>query len=168
MNLDRVTELPKRKNNRLKNHDYSSCGAYFITVCTLQRRNYFWKNVGAIIDRPQYVELSEYGKIVDMAIRSIPLFYPTLSLDDYVVMPNHIHVLLRVCADENGRPLVAPTMSRAVQQLKGIVTKQTGIKIWQKSFYDHVIRDRDDYDEHLRYIEENPMKWHYDELFTKE
>ena len=62
--------LPKRKRNRLENYDYSSCGAYFITVCTLGRRNYFWNNVGAIIDRPQDVELSTYGKMIDQAIQA--------------------------------------------------------------------------------------------------
>ena len=67
MQVDNKKEFPKRKRNRLENYDYSSCGAYFITVCTLERRNYFWKNVGAIIDRPQDVELSTYGKMVDQA-----------------------------------------------------------------------------------------------------
>ena len=75
-----------------KTHDYSSSGAYFITVCTLELRNYFWKNVGAIIDRPQDVELSPYGKIVDNAIQNIPSAYPALSLESYVIMPNHIHL----------------------------------------------------------------------------
>ena len=159
---------PQRKKNRLENYDYSSCGAYFITVCTLERRNYFWKNVGAIIDRPQDVELSPYGKMVDNAIQSIPSAYPALSLESYVIMPNHIHLLVRVCTDEYGRPLVAPTMSRVIKQRKGIVSKQAGISIWQKSFHDHIIRNREDYEEHLRYIYENPMRWYYDELYAEE
>ena len=77
-------EKPRRKKNRLENYDYSSCGAYFITVCTLERRNYFWENVGAIIDRPQDVELSLYGEIVNEAISNISSVYPTLSVEDYV------------------------------------------------------------------------------------
>lgn len=100
-----------------------------LPVCTLERKNYFWKDVGAIIDRPQNVELSLYGKMVDQAIQNIPSAYPALSLESYVIMPNHIHILLRVCSDEYGRPLVAPTMSRVVKQLKGIVSKQIGISI---------------------------------------
>ena len=159
--------LLQRKKNRLDNYDYSSCGAYFITVCTFERQNYFWKNVGAIIDRPQDVELSSYGNIVDNAIQSISSAYPTLALESYVVMPNHIHLLIRVCADEYGRPLVAPTISRVIKQLKGIVTKQTEKSIWQKSFHDHIIRNRKDYEEHLRYIYENPLRWRYDELYTE-
>ena len=163
-----INDRPQRKKNRLENYDYSSCGAYFITACTLERQNYFWKNVGAIIDRPQDVELSTYGKMVDQAIQNIPSAYPALSLESYVIMPNHIHLLLRVCADEYGRPLVAPTMSRVVKQLKGIVSKQIGKSIWQKSFHDHIIRNREDYEEHLRYIYENPIRWCYDELYAEE
>ena len=159
---------PQRKKNRLENYDYNSCGAYFITVCTLEKRNYFWRNVGAIIDRPHNVELSPYGKMADEAIQNIPSAYPALSLESYVIMPNHIHILLRVCVDECGRPLVAPTMSRVIKQLKGIVSKQIGTSIWQKSFYDHIIRNREDYEEHLRYIRENPIHWCYDELYTEE
>ena len=152
----------------MENYDYSSCGAYFITICTLGRKNYSWKNVGAIIDRPQNVELSTHGKIVDDAIQNITSAYPSVSLESYVIMPNHIHILLRVCADEYGRPMVAPTMSRVVKQLKGTISKQIGTGIWQKSFYDHIIRNREDYEEHLRCIYENPKCWYYDELYAEE
>ena len=166
--MDQKKALPKRKKNRLENYDYSSCGAYFITVCTLGRKKYFWKNVGAIIDRPPKIELSSNGKIVDEAIQNITSIYPSLSLESYVIMPNHIHLLLRVRVDEYGRPMVAPTMSQVVKQLKGFVSKQVGISIWQKSFYDHIIRNREDFEEHLRYIYENPIRWYYDELYIEE
>ena len=63
--------------------------------------------------------------------------------------------------------LVAPTISRVIKQLKGIVSKQIGNTIWQKSFYDHIIRNHEDYEEHLRYIYENPMRWCYDEFYTE-
>ena len=152
-------ELPSRKRNRLKHYDYSSCGAYFITICTSDRRNYFWNGVGATIGRPQDVDLSQYGKLVDEAINNIPSIYPALKLDHYVIMPDHIHLLLIIRADEYGRPMVAPTMSRVVQQLKGYITKRIGCSIWQKLFFDHVIRDRQDYEEHVKYICENPAKW---------
>ena len=103
-------ELPSRKRNRLKHYDYSSCGAYFITICTSDRRNYFWNGVGATIGRPQDVDLSQYGKLVDEAINNIPSIYPALKLDHYVIMPDHIHLLLIIRADEYGRPMVAPTI----------------------------------------------------------
>ncbi len=98
--MENNKELPIRKKNRLQNYDYSSCGAYFITICTQKKQNYFWKNVGATIGRPQDVELSFYGEIVSDAIKSISSTYPALLVERYVIMPNHIHLLLRVCSDE--------------------------------------------------------------------
>ena len=160
-------ELPIRKRNRLDGYPYDSCGMYFITLCTLDRKSLFWENVGAITDRPQEITLSRYGKIVEEALMQIPQVYPAVFVESYTVMPNHIHLLLSVGLDEGGRPVVAPTISRIVQQLKGIVVKRIGRPIWQKSFYDHIIRDQRDYEEHLRYIEENPLKWELDELYKK-
>ena len=152
--MDNKKELPKRKDIRLKNYDYASPGAYFLTICTSKRRNYFWANVGATIGRPQDVVLSQYGNIVNEAIKNIPAIYPALEIDCYVIMPDHIHLLLIIRADEYGRPMVAPTLSRVVQQLKGYVTKRVGCSIWQKLFVDHVIRNREDYEEHIKYIYE--------------
>ena len=157
--------LPKRKPNRLRDFDYSSCGAYFITICTKERRNYFWNTVGATIGRPQDVPLTSYGKIVNDAINNIPKSYPQISVDYYVIMPNHIHLILQIYSEDKiGRPMVAPTISRVVGQLKGYVTKQIKEAVWQKSFHDHVIRNRDDYQEISRYIYENPSNWETDEL----
>ena len=98
------------------------------------------------------------------AINKIPSMYPSIKVDSYVVMPDHIHLLLVICADENGRPMVAPTMSRVVQQMKGYVTKRIGISIWQKLFTDHIIRNREDYEKHLKYIHENPIRWYYENI----
>ena len=159
-------ELQKRKRNRLENYDYSSCGAYFLTICTSERRNYFWDKVGATIGRPQDIVLSQYGKIVDEAINNIPKIYPVIKIERYVIMPDHIHVLLAIYADECGRPMVAPTMSRVVQQMKGFVTKRIGHSIWQKLFFDHVIRNRQDFEEHINYIYENPMRWYHNKFDT--
>ena len=161
MNLDKEKDLPKRKNIRLKNYDYSSSGVYFLTICTAERRNYFWVDVGATIGRPQDVILSEYGKIVNEAINNISLTYPSIEVDNYVIMPDHIHILLFIRPDEHGRPMVAPTISRVVKQFKGYVTKRIGHPIWQKLFIDHIIRNRNDYEEHVNYIYENPMRWKY-------
>ena len=124
--------------------------------------------VGATIGRPRDIKLSPYGEILKEAIRNIPSAYRALVVENYVIMPNHLHILLRIRASENGRPMVAPTMSRIVNQLKGYVTKRTGTAIWQKSFYDHIIRDREDYEEHMKYIYENPIRWQDDELYTEE
>ena len=160
--------LPERKRNRLKEYDYSSTGAYFITVCTAGRRNLFWKDVGASIARPQDICLSHIGVAVADAVQRIAVHYPTVAVDEYTIMPNHLHLLLRICDDADGRPMVAPTMSTLVQQLKGYVSKCVGRPIWQKSFHDHIVRGEKDYLEIRRYIEGNPMKWAEDSLFSEE
>ena len=160
-------ELPKRKPNRLREFDYSAPGAYFITICTKDRRNLFWENVGATIGRPQDVVLSGQGQIVDAAIQNIPKHYPSIALDHYVIMPNHIHLLLQIKSDVDGRPMVAPTVSTVIQQMKGYVTKRVGQSIWQKLFHDHVIRSEKDYLKIWNYIDGNPMKWAEDCFYTE-
>ncbi len=157
-------ELPKRKQNRLTEYDYSSPGAYFITVCTADRKNLFWENVGASIARPEDVRLSQCGAIVKNAIESIPHVYLAISLDKYVIMPNHIHLLLQINTDEDGRAMLAPTIQKVVQQFKGVVSKQAGVSLWQKGFYDHVVRSEHDYQEIWEYIRDNPAKWEEDSL----
>ena len=158
--------LPKRKRNRLRDYDYSMPGAYFVTICTKDRRNLFWENVGASIARPQDVVLSYYGRVTETAIRGISSHYPAVTVDRYVIMPNHVHLLLRIETDTDGRPMVAPTISRIVQQMKGYTTKQIGYTIWQKLFHDHVIRNERDYQKIWNYIEGNPMKWVDDCFYT--
>ena len=160
-------EERKRKNTRLKEYDYSSAGSYFITVCIKDKKPLLWNNVGASIARPHKLELSQYGKIVDSAIRQIPSHYPNVNVDNYVVMPNHIHLLLSIEGDINGRAMLAPTLSQVIQQMKGYVSKQIGHSIWQKLFFDHIIRNEKDYIKHYTYIENNPVKWELDELYTK-
>ena len=83
-----------------------------------------------------------------------------VKVEHYVVMPDHVHMMIEIekVIDEGGRPMVAPTISRVVQQFKGSVTKRAGKAVWQKLFYDHVIRNEDDYREHVKYILENPKR----------
>lgn len=73
-------------------------------------------------------------------------------------MPDHIHLLLQIHGNENGRPMVAPTINRVIKQTKGYITKQIGFSIWQKSFNDHIIRGQEDYKSIWEYIENNPLK----------
>ena len=160
--------LPQRKRNRFPSFDYSSPGAYFITICTHERRKLFWDNVGAIIDRPQAVCLSALGRAADAAVRKIPERYPAVSVEHYTVMPNHIHLLLQIHTDDRGRPIAGPTISTIVQQFKGSVSKQAGFPVWQKSFHDHVIRSEKDYLEIWKYIDTNPMKWTLDCFYIPE
>ena len=160
-------DFPKRKPNRLADYDYSTPNAYFITICTDKRKPLFW-TVRAATGRPQGVSLSEQGKIVDRCISSIPIHYPAISVDQYVIMPNHIHLLLQIHAGNDGRPVAAPTVSQVVNQLKGAASRQAGFPLWQNGFHDHVIRGDADYKEIWNYIQNNPATWENDKLFTKE
>ena len=159
-------ELPKRKTHRLAEYDYSTPSAYFITVCTGNRKNLFWKDVGAIIDRPKNVPLTNLGVIAQGSIEGISKHYPAISVDHYVIMPNHIHLLLQINTDVNGRSMIAPTISTVLRLMKGTVSRQAGFSVWQKGFYDHVIRNENDYREIWEYIEGNPSKWVEDKLYT--
>lgn len=161
---------PKRKNLRLPEYDYSQNGVYFLTVCTRDKQKLLWYDntypVGANSVRPADIMLSAYGKIVKNAIQMIqPTYGVAVKLDKYVIMPNHIHMLIAI--DDCGRTLFAPTISRIVKQFKGAVTKQIGKSIWQRSFYDHIIRDEQDYVEKWNYIENNPARWLDDDLYVK-
>ena len=152
-------ELPKRKQNRLTEYDYSTPHAYFITICTNNRRNLFWMNTGAIIHDPKEVKLSKYGMIVDASIKEISKHYPAVSVDNYAIMPNHVHLLLQIHTDCGGRSMIAPTISTVVRLMKGSVSKQVGFSVWQKGFHDHVVRNETDYQEIWKYIAGNPIKW---------
>lgn len=130
--------------------------------------------VGAAFRRPRSsskIHLSEYGKIVKNEILKIHLIYPDIvSVPIFVVMPNHIHMIIVIDDIEqvSGRRNAAPTVSRIMNQFKGSISKQIGFPPWQKSFYDRIIRNQHEYDAFWRYIENNPINWENDELFSKE
>lgn len=142
-----------RKNIRLDGYDYSGPGGYFITICTKERRKLFW-DVGASCARPV---LSLYGEVVSEELLHLSTVYKNVVLDKTVIMSNHIHMVLKL--KENGRAQLAPTVSRIIQQFKGAVTKRIGVSVWQKGFYDHIIRDEADYLRIWQYIDTNPAKW---------
>ena len=154
-----MKELPKRKSIRIENYDYSLPGMYFITICTANREQIFWNNRRGDLRSPANVPLSEIGKVVNNEIHKLNFIYDTVHVDQYCIMPDHIHMILCISTDANGRPQVAPTVSRVMKQFKGSVTKQAGRSVWQKSFYEHTIRNRQDYDEIWEYIENNPAKY---------
>lgn len=146
-------------------YDYNTNGVYFITVCTKDRKRLLSKvDVGTTIGRPPQMLLTAYGCIVEEAILRIPKIYPTVNVDNYVIMPNHIHLLLFLYCDD-GRAMLVPTVSRIIQQLKGSVTKRIGRSIWQARFYDHVIRSEQDYRDTWLYIGNNPARWAEDEYY---
>ncbi|MBQ6839125.1 MAG: transposase [Oscillospiraceae bacterium] len=152
-------DLPQRKPNRIEAYDYSLNGAYFVTVCTRDREKIFWDIVGADIIRPQNVPLSSIGEIAVQAICQIPKHYENVFVDKYCVMPDHVHLILRIELEMDGRIISAPTVSTVVGSMKRWTSRQIGRPIWQKSYYDHVIRNQKDYDEIWQYIDNNPRKW---------
>ena len=146
-------EMPNRKPNRIAGYDYSQSGAYFITICTQDRKK--------ILSRISVVELLWHGRIADKYIRQMDTFYEHLSIDQYVIMPDHIHLLITI---HNGHPRTGvPTrtseIARFVGSFKRFCNKEYGSNIWQSRYYDHVIRNQQDYNEVWEYIENNPTKW---------
>ena len=151
--------FPNRKQIRIKNYDYSTPGAYFITVCTANREKIFWNGVGADSIRPEKLPLSSSGKIAEQAVLQIASHYENIVVDKYCIMPDHIHLILRIESNISGRIISAPTISTVVGSMKRWVSKQIGKPIWQKSFYEHGIRNQQDYDEIWTYIDNNPLKY---------
>ncbi len=155
---------PQRKRIRLHDYDYT-VGTYFITICTANRVRILStvadSGVGANIIRPFSPILTDIGEIVKSTVEDIPTHYPNVQIDDYVIMPDHVHIILSLSLANHGRTMFAPTLQRIIKHLKGSVTKKIGSSIWQKSFYEHSIRDASDYDEKMKYLYENPMRWCY-------
>ena len=153
-------ELPKRKIIRLSNYDYSSNGAYFITVCTKHRKKLFWESaVGTATGRPP---LNKAGMIVEKA--NVAMIYPNVSVSKNVIMPNHIHLIM-ILSDSTGRPMAVPTISQIINHMKGYASRQAGFSLWQPRFYDHIIRNEQDYLDIWQYIDNNPVKWTEDEFY---
>ncbi len=184
-------DMPRRKHLRLPEHDYSSPGAYFVTICTGNRRCILSSiPVGAGAPDSPLPNLTKLGKIVEEHILSTGSI-PGFSVDKYVIMPNHIHMIVRIerpdpkTADEpprgeagrrGRRPLQkgndpaatqrSPTLSDAVGALKCLVNRKAGENIWQRSYHEHVIRDENDYRAIWEYIDTNPMKWADDRYYA--
>ncbi|MBR3686285.1 MAG: hypothetical protein IKL66_02225 [Clostridia bacterium] len=179
----------QRKPTRLKKFDYSTVGAYFVTICVKERRkllseiiipnvadtkgrtNFEFVGDGAL-DVPQ-IRLTELGEIVEKYLLSSENI-PNVTLDEYVIMPDHIHAIIFIQKQETGTSR-APSPTPANEALPHIVstfkrfcTKTIGSNIFQRSYYDHVIRDREDYETRKKYICENPIKWYYDKIYEDE
>lgn len=160
-------EHSDRKLNRLQNYDYSRNGLYFITICTKDRIPYLSEiyDVGnAALGLPN-IRLTDIGKIVNNNILKINEIYKYVSVEKYVIMPDHIHMILFVSdydVENGGRPRAAsPTKSvnLIINGLKTISTKQIGFSVWQRSFHDHIIRNEKEFLEICDYIDNNPINW---------
>jgi REP element-mobilizing transposase RayT len=188
INVNEEKELPKRKSTRLKNYDYSSTGVYFVTICTQDRKQILSEiirvhqsftdtsensAVGEGLAPPVYiVNLKSCGEIVKEQLQQVEQRFPNVSVKDYVIMPDHIHVILYL-RKETGGASPSPTLDDVICAFKSLISRvckqKHGIeKIFQRSSADHIIRDREDYETRRKYIYENPKRWYYKHMNAKE
>ncbi len=172
-----MNNLPQRKHVRLKNYDYGDNGAYFITFCIKDRHELLGALVvgNGVLDVPK-VELSELGEIVEKQIIELDNHYDHVDINKYIIMPNHVHMIVIVKDQKSG---VSGTQSGVsgtphptnavipslLSTLKRFTNKRIGYSIWQSSYHDHIIRDELDYQNHWQYIDENPAKWAADKYY---
>lgn len=160
-----------RRSIRLKGYDYTQKGLYFITVCTRDRLCLF----GEIVDGN--LILNEPGEIAEKCLLAIPDHFPYAKLGQFIVMPNHIHFIIDIFVGANNNlprannysplPGTSKTVGSIVRGVKIGITKwyrnNTEIQnIWQRNYYDHIIRNEDSYFQISKYIQSNPVRWQED------
>ena len=144
-------QYPKRKRTRVPGFDYSSVQAYFVTTVAAGRERIF-----SCINGRGQIELLPTGKIVQQHIEALAAHYECVQVQKYVIMPDHIHIIIFIGQrDERKRPSINQIMAA----FKAGVSREIGRPIWQRSYYDHIIRSQSDYDEVWQYIENNPIQW---------
>ncbi|MDP2363027.1 MAG: transposase [Ignavibacteria bacterium] len=148
-------KYPIRKSTRLKEYDYSNNGYYFITICVQGM-----KCVLSSVENNK-TKLNKYGLIVENNLHNLQKRFPCIELDYYVVMPNHIHIILILENKQNERPVNITEIIAALKSLTTIEIHKDGLKEfkWQRSFYDRIIRDEKELYNIRKYIEQNPLKW---------
>lgn len=163
-------DLPKRKRIRLIDFDYSETGYYYLTICTKEKQKTLSKIVGVGFPDDPKVELTEIGKTVENAIKFIDETNQFVNIETYCIMPNHIHLIVFINNESangsSGKP--TPTnaiLSKVVSSLKRYTNRKTNKKLWQRSFYEHVIRNEKSLIEISEYIHNNPAVWESDSLF---
>ncbi len=171
----------RRRSIRLKDFDYSQCGGYFITICTRHRKCLF----GDIND--DQVKLNKIGKIAQTCWEDIPNHYPSVVLDEYIIMPNHLHGIILIDHKSVEAKNFEPQQFREpTNQFQQIIPRSIGCIIrgykigvtqsvrantnidiiWQRNFYEHVIRDDKELAILREYIAINPHNWKTDEFFS--
>ena len=151
-------KTPKRKNTRLKGFDYTGSQYYFITACAQNHQKLFGmiqqdNDNGCMV-------LNRYGTIAKEHIQRIPMRHNGVYLNHYVIMPNHIHMIIEL----DNRTTIS--LSTIVGLLKSGISREIGFSVWQRSFHDHIIRNETDYKNIWNYIENNPAKWAMDKYYN--
>ena len=144
-----------RKSPRLKQFDYATPTVYFITICTHE--------MVCLFGQPD--ALNELGYVAKDCLEQIPVHYPCVALEKYVVMPNHVHMLILLTGEH------CPVLSRIIGSYKSSVTKQIhqlnpAVEVWQRSFHDHIVRNQKSLERIWKYIDENPYHWNDDKFFV--
>jgi REP element-mobilizing transposase RayT len=170
--MGEITVLPQRRSVRLQGYDYASAGAYFITVCTHERRCLF----GDIVD--DKMGASAIGQVAEQCWQATPAHFPDVQLDELTLMPNHLHgiLVLPATVPATGDACVAPTkpvsgparrsIAAIVGSFKSAVTRKINglhgeptTPLWQRNYYEHVIRDEHALNQIRQYIADNPRLW---------
>jgi len=140
--------VTQRRRTRLRGYDYAATEAYFVTVCAARRGSVFGDVSNAC------VELDDLGLCVASCLWAIPDHH-CAAVDTAVVMPDHVHAVILL--EKGGE---RATLSVVVGTFKASVTRASGRKgLWQRSFYDHIVRDEEDLDRVREYIVTNPLRW---------
>jgi len=159
----------RRRSIRLPEYDYSRSGAYFITICSFNKELVF----GEIVDGR--IVLSEIGKIAAKYLEEIPNHFDNVFVDEYIIMPNHIHIIISIVGVQNFEPLrheyqkiVPKSIGSIVRAYKASVTKwcrENDYKKfnWQRNYFEHIIRNDEDHFRIKEYIQNNPLQWEIDE-----
>ena len=157
-------ELPKRKQNRLQNFDYSTNGAYFITICTHNKECILSNIVGEGLCALPKINLNPIGEEIEKSINYINDYYDNIKIVKHIIMPNHIHLLIEINNQTGGHG--DPPLQSIIGQLKSYTTNKYGKQLWQRSYYDHIIRNEEDYLNVWEYINNNPAKWTEDKYYN--
>jgi putative transposase len=161
------SSYPQRHNIRLPDYNYGWQGAYFVTICTHDKQMIF----GDIINGT--MRLNPSGEVIDLIWKSIPQHYPEVKNDIFIVMPNHIHGVILIQNLRRAGPRPAPTkkhpLSEIVRAFKSYSSRKInelqnspGTSVWQRSYYEHVIRSEADFARIGEYILYNAAKWETD------
>ena len=161
-----------RKSIRLYDYDYSQEGGYFITICTEKRRNllsHIYENGEC---ERAVVSYTQIGRIAEAALLETAV-KQGIVLDSYVIMPNHIHAIVFIEKNIEGNlslgSFVGAFKSIAANRWINVCKAEGNIagKLWQRNYYEHILRNKQDYQEKRRYIEDNPDKWRMDEEYVQ-
>ncbi len=166
----KTSNLPQRKHPRLKDYAYNENGSYYVTICTANRKCLLSCVVGRGL-APAAIELSAYGKIAKEQLLLLEKRFVGVKIAAYVIMPNHIHAIITL-SDMAAGASPRPTLTDVVCVFKSLTTAEckkvkNADKIFQTSFYEHVIRSDTDYAEIYDYIKYNPDRWHEDKLYPR-